>query len=273
MKLINAQTCTKAWLAAAKHLRVQDNWRDYNVIIEIAEPMSLPPEDKEVHDLVDNFLAEKADKRLSTIVNTIFPATLYSRHGRAGVFEEYPKMWPTLKEHPDIHWGTYFRRMTNRSKPGTPEINPLDKLIKKLAAQVAGRGPKHGIYEMGVIEIDDDIPIYDPTSDSGYTMGGPCLSHLSFKLKSDRSLMLTALYRSHYYIHRALGNLYGLAWLQHFVAAEAGIETAELVCISSMATLDTEGWKKRDVTRLLDDCEQAIGPDCLDQDMRDIALA
>ena len=260
MKSITAQTCTKAWLQASQHLRAQPHWRDYNVMLEIAEPMSLPSEDKNVHDLVDTFLSEKADKRLSTVINTIFPAALYRRYGREGVFGKYPHMWPTLEKHPDIIWGTYFRRMTSRTASGKPEMNPLETLINKLSVQAASRRPKHAAYEVGLLEMDEDIPLYSPTGDSGRTMGGPCLSHLSFKLKDDHRLMLTALYRSHHYIHRALGNLYGLAWLQHFVAAEVGIRTAELVCISSMATLDVEGWKKGDVTALLDSCDRGMEP-------------
>lgn len=272
MKTISAQTCTKAWLQAAQHLRDQAYWRDYNVILEVAKPMSLPAEDRGVHDLMDNFLAEKANKRLSTIINTIFPATLYRRYGREGVSEHYPKMWPTLKKHPDIIWGTYFRRMTNLAKSGKPDMNPLETLIKKLSVQSASRRPKHAAYEVGLLEIDEDIPLYDPTADSGRTMGGPCLSHLSFKLNDDRRLMLTAVYRSHHYIHRALGNLFGLAWLQHFVASEVGIEAAQLVCVSSMATLDVDGWKKGDVTSLLDECDEAMGQGWADEKVADSAV-
>ena len=222
---------------------------------------------------MDTFLAQKADIRLSTVINTIFPATLYRRYGIEGVFEHYPRIWPTLEKHPDITWGTYLRRMTHRVKADTSYINPLKTLIKKLSIQAASRHPKHAAYEMGVCEIHEDIPLYDPCTDSGRTMGGPCLSHLSFKLKDDGSLMLTAFYRSHYYIRRALGNLFGLAWLQHFVASEVKVQSAELVCISSMATLDTQGWKKGDVTRLLDECEEASRPDLSDEDASDAALA
>ena len=258
MKPITAQTCTQAWLEAVRHLRPRKPWRDYNVILEITNPMAMPPEDKRVHDLVDSFLEAKAGKRISTVVNTIFPATLYTSFGRDGVFKRYPAMWETIRKHPDIQWGTYFRRMTSRSVAGKQEINPLERLIKKLKTQAKLRSPKHAAYEVGIHDLDEDMPLYDPLKDAGRTMGGPCLSHLSFKLKDDRSLMLTALYRSHHYIHRALGNLIGLAWLQHFVATEVGVRAAELVCISSMATLDTEDWTKKDVTALLDRCEAAM---------------
>jgi len=262
MKPIEAQTCVKAWSAAVEHLLRQNDWRDYNLILEIAEPMCLPKEDKSVHNLVDNFLAEKADKRLSTVINTIFPATLYARYGRDGVFDRFPKIWPTLEKHPDIIWGTYLRRMTHRERPGKGEMNPLEILIDKIKKQMATGRPMHATYEMGMCDVAEetewDIPIYDPTVDARSPRGRPCLSHLSLKLKHGKALMLTALYRSHHYIDRALGNLLGLAWLQHFIAAEAGIPTAELVCISTMGILDTEGWGKGDVTKLLDHCRRVM---------------
>src|SRR4051812_41658752 len=116
MTPISANTCIQAWLQAAAHLRSTSSWRDYNLILEIAEPMRVPPEDKEIYGLADNFLEVHANTSLSTIINTIFPATLYRRYGAAGVFEHYPKMWATVKRHPDIQWGTYLRRMTHSTK-------------------------------------------------------------------------------------------------------------------------------------------------------------
>lgn len=258
------RTCTKAWLKAVNHLRGTESWRDYNLVLEIAEPMTLPKEDRAVHELMDAFLVEKASMRISTVINTIFPATLYVRYGKVGVFERYPELWRKLKTHPDVRWGTYFHRMTSRMKADQTELNPLADLIQKLSRQAATSGPKHAAYELGILDVD--IPLYDPYSDGRQIMGGPCLSHLSFKVKDDARLMLTAFYRSHHYIKRALGNLFGLAWLQHFVAREVGLQTAELVCISSMATLDIKGWKKSDVTNLLDNCEAIVRPDVAAQD-------
>ncbi|MCA8886083.1 MAG: hypothetical protein KDA35_05635, partial [Hyphomonadaceae bacterium] len=92
-----------------------------------------------------------------------------------------------------------------------------------------------------------------PAQDRTRPIGGPCLSHLSFKLGPDRRLHLTALYRSHWYVQRALGNLFGLAHLLHFVADEAGLKLGSLICLSSMAQLDTKpkAWGKGDVKTLL----------------------
>ena len=53
---------------------------------------------------------------------------------------------------------------------------------------------------------------------------------------------LTAVYRSHHYCSRALGNLLGLAQLLSFVAKESGLSVGTLSCLSSYAELDVSTW-------------------------------
>lgn len=71
-----------------------------------------------------------------------------------------------------------------------------------------------------------------------------------------------ALYRSHWYVQRALGNLFGLAHLQHFVAQETGLELGPLVCISSVAQLEVQSgkWGKDAVKDLISRCHAARRP-------------
>lgn len=267
MKPIHSETCTKAWVEAIQHLQVQNEWRDYTLVLDIARPMKLPPEDKKVYALVDTFLADKASVRISTVINTIFPATLFARLGADGVFKEYPRLWPKIKKHDRCQqWGTYADRIIQGLPSARRQPGPLQVLIEKLRGQLKGPAPKRGAYELGTLD-SVDLPLYESSADAGRIMSGPCLSHLSFKLTSDRRLILTALYRSHYYVYRALGNLYGLAWLQHFVAREVGIEAANLVCHSTMAKLDTlkgkpaagiVGWGVSDVKRLIAQSAEAL---------------
>jgi len=69
--------------------------------------------------------------------------------------------------------------------------------------------------------------------------------------------MLTAMYRYHYYIEKALGNLLGLSQLLFFVAKETGLGVGPLVCLSTYAVLDTEGgWRTVDVRQLVADCHR-----------------
>src|ERR1051326_6365862 len=148
MKPIPAETCTKAWLAAIQHLQDQHDWRDYTLILEIAKPMLLPPEDKKVYDVVDSFLAEKASVRISTVINTIFPATLFARYGADGVFKEYPRLWPKIKKHARCQqWGTYADRIIRGTGTAAGVSGPLKTLIDKLRKQLKGSAPKRGAYE------------------------------------------------------------------------------------------------------------------------------
>jgi thymidylate synthase len=68
--------------------------------------------------------------------------------------------------------------------------------------------------------------------------------------------MLTALYRSHYWVQRTLGNLFGLTHLQYFIAQEAGLKMGPLICHSTMAQLETHAkrWNGRQVRDLVARC-------------------
>ncbi len=254
--IIRATSCTDAWLQATHHLRQQDDWRDYNVVLEISRPIGLAVHEKGVSAEVNRFLVSHGKHSISTVINTVFPASFYVKHGKDELFKRYTEITPKLSNHEDTKWGTYFMRMAARTDPHGKEVRPLEYLIAKLSRQVKVVAPKQAVYEVSLLDPFLDIPVYDPGTDKGYHMGGPCLSHLSFKLKKGKSLLLTAIYRSHYYIERALANFYGLALLQDFVAREAGIETAELICHSTMAVLDAEGVKNTEVSKMLDTCMQ-----------------
>jgi hypothetical protein len=256
--IIRAKTCVSAWLQAVQHLRVKTDWRDYNLVLEIKEPLSLPPNEKRISEEVNHFLIDHKKQPLSTVINTIFPASLYAKKGSSNIFKEYTAIREDMRSHPQRRWGTYFLRMIHKVDPSGKEkpVNPLENLIDKLKKEIKTRAPKRARYELNLIDVFADIPIYDSVIDKGHSMGGPCLSHLSFKLKEDRTLLLTALYRSHYYIERALGNFFGLALLQDFVAREAGLKTGALVCHSTMAVLDKDKIGKTAVKKLIDDCQK-----------------
>jgi hypothetical protein len=247
MKPIEAETCVDAWLQACDYLLTQeaDDWRAYNIILEIANPLALPPEDYAVVMVIDRFLAERGGLPINTVVNTIFPAQLYLRHGAARLHERYmTEIYPQVKQHPDWQWGTYAERIFSRRDCNGTEIKPLHDLLAKLKGQLPLSGPNRAAYELGTVEPFLDLPIYDPARDRHRPIGGPCLSHVSVKLTKDQRVMLTGFYRSHFYVQRALGNLFGLAHLQHFIAKEAGIEAGPLICHSSMAQLELKPKKK-----------------------------
>ena len=122
-------------------------------------------------------------------------------------------------------------------------------MIDKMRSEIATPGPKRSCYELGVADGEYDLPLYSPADDGTRRMGGPCLSHLSFKLFGD-AVHLTALYRSHDYSYKVAGNLLGLARLQDCVARETGRDIGSLVVHSSYAYL---GCSKTSVRTLLND--------------------
>jgi hypothetical protein len=265
MKAIEAATCVDAWLQGCDYLLEHraDDWRAYNIMLEIANPLTLSPEDKRVVEILDRFLTNHGGMPFNTVVNTIFPAQLYARHGATGVYEKYlAEIYPQIKDHPDCSWGTYAHRILCRTDSDGSTMYPLRELVEKLKVQLTMSGPNRAVYELGIIDLFSDIPVYDPRDDRTRPIGGPCLSHISFHLGPDRGLTLTALYRSHWYVQRTLGNLFGLAHLQHFVATEAGLSMGPMVCVSSMAQLDTKPskWGKNAIRDLLRQCHAARRP-------------
>jgi hypothetical protein len=253
MKAITGESRATTWLAAASHLADCAEWEDYNLVLEILDPMRRNARDRQIEERVDHFLRTHDHFPLSTVAETIFPAGEYRRHGPKGVYETYPdQIYPAIKRLPELRWGTYAHRLVRRSGPNGQTINPLEYCIEKIRRQAKGNSAKTACYELSLSEVGLDLPLYDPAADRKFHIGGPCLSHVSLKISRDRRLLLTALYRSHYYVHKALGNLLGLARLQAFVCEQTNLTPGPLVCISTFATLQEGGqWSRKVLSPLL----------------------
>jgi hypothetical protein len=73
-----------------------------------------------------------------------------------------------------------------------------------------------------------------------------------------RTLMLTAIYRNHFYIEKLLGNLVGLGRLMAFVAREGGLNVGALTVVSTHATIDTpKGVGRADIEAMVTRFDQA----------------
>jgi hypothetical protein len=241
------------WLAAAKYL-LKNGRRARNLVLEIDHPRLLTDEDRRAIAVVDATLRQHCDLSVLTVAGTIFPQGLYRKHGAAGLDKRYLKIMERAKEKGT--WGTYaMRLMQRRGREFGETFNPLEQVIFKLKrASTPGQGkPYVSIYEAGVHLAEDlggepllaacEVPTFDSSIDGSMVSNMPCLSHLTFKLsKETKSVDLTAIYRSHYYAQRALGNLVGLTHLLTFVAEQAGLNVGQLTCISTDATLDFQHW-------------------------------
>lgn len=236
MKPIAATTCERAWLEAAEYLSTGSH-TEYNLIVEIAKPAEHDASDQRIRQIVDEFLRAKGANPCSTVAGTIFPAAEYVNHGARGVYELYPEeVFPNIKLGPN-DWGRYAQRLVRWPAANGNLINPLKIVVEKIRTQLKGKRFRQ-CYELSLSDSAIDLPLYDPVRDKGRPRGGPCLSHVSLKLGADASLYLTALYRSHAYVARALGNFLGLAALQAFVCEETGLEPGPLVCVSTYARLE-----------------------------------
>jgi len=263
----DGQRIVPTWLGAVNELRKQKSGQR-NYLLEIAQPTILTDQDKAVIALVDASLREHRDLSVKTVAGTIFPLGMYRRFGRPAFYAEFTqRMKRAQKEHT---WGTYALRMMERrgTKPGTV-VNPLEQIVQKLLRASSDEGHAyHNNYELGVAEPADDLgleepygcelPTFDVARDGSRVANLPCLSHLSFKMTNKDQVDLTAIYRSHYYCERALGNLIGLSQLLQFVATESKLKVGTLSCLSTHAEDDFRSWgSAAEATKLLADMNAA----------------
>lgn len=257
-------TCTTTWLRAAELLATADDATLYNVVLGIQTPDRVTAEEFEVHEVLNEFLESKGHYPLSSIAGTIFPAGHYLHGGAQAVFDEFPALYPKMKE----GWGTYAYRMLDRTIVGEKRNSSmLEILVEKLKKQ-KNKGRMRAAYELELLkgEVESDIALYQPSSDCDRLLGQPCLTHLSFKLHPDDSLSLTALYRSHFYVQKALGNLLGLSQLMCFIAEQVGLTVGPLVCHSTLAQLETggnTGCKIKEILALLNNCRHVLSSESL----------
>lgn len=251
--LVTAKTLLDAWIRGALH--VLHNGPLLNLTLEITSPNRLGGT-RTLSKRIDEFLIDAKEMPSHTVAETIFPAVEYRRHGIEGVFSVYPeKVFPAIKGHPKVQWGTYVYRLVRRQRIGGQTFNPLECILDAMRQELnSNTGTKRSRYELGVLDLNFDLPIYDQSTDGSRCIGAPCLSHLSFKLFED-AVHLIAFYRSHDYSAKAYGNLLGLARLQACVADETGQKMGTLTVHSSYAYADDH---KRALRSCIKDLRRAL---------------
>ena len=238
-----------AWLEATRQVFSQPQHEAYNVVIDIEQPVVCTATSHPVLERVDGFLRPRS-KPLMTVANTIFPNAIYKKHGIEGLYSTFHDvLLPKVRR--DCNWtGYYFERMTKVVASDGTVLNPLQDVIRRISDP--------GIKAKNKFEIAIFDPLRD-LSDSPY--GGQCLSHLSFKVvgKADKKLLLTVIYRNHFYIEKLLGNLIGLSQLLSFVAHESGVKPSSLTVISTHATTTQQcDASVGEISQLIDDCSDVL---------------
>ena len=246
-------SCALAWLQATQVVNTKPGREANNVIIDVMDPVTASPIDKAIVAQVDTFLQTHGHWPIRTVANTIFPNALYALHGSPKFYDVYlKKVLPKIKK-PQGDWGRYFERMMSFPllKKGET-VNPLKDIVGKMRKHVRGDRCFKNVYE---------LTLYDPIRDAGPVMNRQCLSFLSFKVidGTKRSLLLTALYRNHYYVERLLGNLIGLGQLMQFVADEVKVAVGSLTIVSTHAEVDSAA-PRGEIAALLHSCAALTAP-------------
>ncbi len=240
---ISQPDCASAWLDASRVVHALPKHEGHHIVVDVANPAALSPSVTAVVEQVDAYLGKHSATGflVRTVANTIFPQATYERHGAPDFYDVYMRqVFPRLKRSPK-DWGRYFERMIAFPGESGP-VNLLDDMVTKMKRNVAKEATYRNIYE---------LPIYNPLKDAkGSPRGGQCLSFLSFKLDKDHRLLLSAVYRNHYYTEKLLGNLIGLGRLMAFVAAEAGVRVGPLSVLSTHAEVDTAGGSRDELKAL-----------------------
>ena len=253
--LVTEKTLLDAWIHGALH--VLDNGPLLNLSLEITSP-NQPGGTRTLSKRIDEFLIGATEMPSHTIAETIFPAVEYRRHGIEGVFSVYPdKVYPAIKGHPKVRWGTYAYRLVRRQGIDGQTFNPLECIVDAMKQELNSNAPKRSRYELGISNVNFDLPVYDQSTDGSRCIGSPCLSHLSFKL-FEGAVHLTAFYRSHDYSAKAYGNLLGLARLLACVAQETKQKIGTLTVHSSYAYAVHH---KRALRTCIEDLKCALGDD------------
>ena len=200
---------------------------------------------------VDAFLTKHSKNGflVRTVANTIFPQATYEAHGSPEFYDVYiKKVFPRLKRSPR-DWGRYFERMIAYPTPNGP-MNLLGDLVADMKRNAAAVRTYRNIYE---------LPIYNPMKDRvGSPIGRQCLSFMSFKLDADNRLLLSAVYRNHFYTEKLLGNLIGLGQLMDFVATEAKVRVGPLSVLSTHAQADSAGANHMQLKELYQQCAEIL---------------
>jgi hypothetical protein len=137
---IEAQpSCALAWLAAAQSVDAQLNHEAYNVVVGVENPVAESLVDGEIIERMDSFLREHEHFPVGTIANTIFPQSIYDRHGSPNFYNVYlEKVYPRIKKTRG-DWGRYFERMISFPlKKNGASINPLQDIVAKMKRQIEG---------------------------------------------------------------------------------------------------------------------------------------
>jgi thymidylate synthase len=219
--VVRAKDLSTGWLRAVDALLSAPGHELRDLIVEIEDAQA---EREEVRAAADEL---NQDLTAHSVANELFPQHTADRsRSRAELYQRYGRMLSRLRPASRLS-GTYFARLI--AYPGVEgPVNQLEDAIARLKKGQAHHNLYHDLYEMNI-----RVPGVDRR-----TIGFPCLSYLNVKLDRDRRVLITAHYRSHFFVKRAYGNYVGLARVQRFICAATKLKPGGLICVSGHARIE-----------------------------------
>jgi hypothetical protein len=236
---IQAATRAEAYLLALECLLAQPGRSAIHVTVRIADPTVDSPD---VTELVDALLIDRHLRPVSTVTNTLFPASYARRFpDPAALGAHYRQRYERIRRL-NNNSDTYFGRLVAYPVLGGRPVDQLNQLVDKLREARGSARPMTSRYEVSM-EVPGAAAVYSPARDRRKPRGFPCLSLLSFHLGGGQ-LHLAAHYRNHAFVARAYGNYVALADLLTYIAGATGWDVGELLVVSGHAQIEVAGTRR-----------------------------
>lgn len=216
--LIHSNNCLTAWRDVCQY--ILENGEGFNMLVEIQNPLAYT--ETNLNEITNSGIISSTE--VSDVINTIFPVKLHGRNVNLNNDQFYDKHEQIYLKGKKIHkknrsrWGNYFLRFTRFGRNRINQLQPIIDGINKRA------NDQKACYIMHVSSIDLDS--------NTRVIGNPCLQYVQFGVYNN-ALHLSAVYRNHDFLNKALGNYIGLSKLLEFVCTKTD-STMGTVTVQSM---------------------------------------
>jgi hypothetical protein len=212
--LIEAGDNIGAWRSALQHL-LGNGGEASNLVLVIGDPIE---RSTDWYQRFSPRLEGRTYDNVRDVANTIFPAHTHRNSAtRNDFYTRYARAHARRRSRFPGSWGTYFERLTAF---GPSRRNQLERAIDSMRRWTVN-------HKASIV-----LHMSSADTDGIRTRGGPCLQYVQILCPSRAVIDLIAVYRSHDYFGKTLGNLVGLGRLQQFIATETGRQIGCLVCHS-----------------------------------------
>jgi len=230
--VIKAEGIVEGWRLATEH--IIGHGERFNLSVHITNPAGL--DEAEVGRYCHRRVAPRIRQSVYDVANTIFPkGSALHEVDLPSFFAHYQALYERGQRRHPTAWGTYFLRLIAF---GLGRKNQLRKVVEGMASwKVKPRAAF--LVHLSSTELDNPRPL-----------GAPCWQYGQFIRSGDDEMSMVAVYRSHDYFQKALGNFVGLNRLLRFVCHHSGMKPGTLTCLSTFAHLQDERTKTRQLLRL-----------------------